>query len=173
MVPNIFFTTPMVTVLVAGPAERKTKAAPALTPESISPAAMGREAVAQTYIGIAIMMTIRYESQVWFFISSERFSGMATVINAPKSKPQKSGFAMSPRSVPKAYCITAIKENLFSALWLVLQQESFSFDFVLRTDMEFAPTGFNVENVLVVVSLPKIFVSTPATIAITIEVIAR
>ena len=59
LVPNIFFTTPIVTVLVAGPAERKTKAAPALTPLSISPAAMGSEAVAQTYIGTAMMMTIR------------------------------------------------------------------------------------------------------------------
>ncbi len=49
----------MVTVLVAGPAERNTNAAPALTPESISPAAMGKDAVAHTYIGTAIMITMR------------------------------------------------------------------------------------------------------------------
>ena len=58
-VPSIFFTTPMVTVFVAGPAERKTKAAPAETPESMSPAAIGRDAVAQTYIGTAMAMTMR------------------------------------------------------------------------------------------------------------------
>ena len=46
--PSIFLTTPIVTVFVAGPAERKTNAAPGVTPASISPAAMGRDAVAHT-----------------------------------------------------------------------------------------------------------------------------
>jgi len=44
----------MVTVLVAGPAERNTKAAPALTPESIKPAAIGKDAVAQNKTFAAI-----------------------------------------------------------------------------------------------------------------------
>ena len=57
-VPSIFLTTPIVTVFVAGPADKKTKAAPALTPESINPAAIGSEAVAQTYIGTAIAIAI-------------------------------------------------------------------------------------------------------------------
>ena len=39
-------------MLVAGPASRKTSAAPGLTPLRISAAAMGVEAVAQIYSGI-------------------------------------------------------------------------------------------------------------------------
>ena len=101
-VPNIFLTTPMVTVLVAGPAERNTKAAPAETPPSMSPAAMGSEAVAHTYMGTAMMMTMMYDSQAYSTKMSERLEGMATVINAPMMRPQKRGFAMSARSVPKA-----------------------------------------------------------------------
>ena len=121
---------------------------------------------------------------------------MATVMSAPKSKPQKSGLAMSPRSVPNAYLNAAMKEKLFLLLFDVLQQlpspvpQDSSCDFVLRADIESAPTGLNVENdvvgvdsisiliivlvtELVEVSLSKILVNTPATIAIIIEVITR
>ena len=52
------------TVFVAGPADRNTKAAPGDTPANISPAAIGSEAVAQTYIGTAIARTMIYESQL-------------------------------------------------------------------------------------------------------------
>jgi hypothetical protein len=66
LVPSIFLTTPIVTVFVAGPAERKTKAAPALTPDNMSPAAMGKEAVAHTYIGTAMMMAMRYDIHAYW-----------------------------------------------------------------------------------------------------------
>lgn len=42
----------MVAALVAGPARRKTRAAPGFKPLRIRAAAIGVEAVAQTYIGI-------------------------------------------------------------------------------------------------------------------------
>jgi len=68
---------------------------------------MGREAVAQTYIGTAITITIRYESQEESLRTSLKFSGIATVISAPRSSPQKSGLAISPSRVTKAYFIAA------------------------------------------------------------------
>ncbi len=197
-VPNIFFTTPMVTVFVAGPAERKTNAAPALTPLNISPAAMGKDAVAQTYMGTAMMITSKYASHVLSESSSARLSGMATVMRAPMIRPQNSGFAMSPSRVVKAYFIARRKENgFFSSLELSQQLLSSiphdSSDIgVSRADIESAPTGYNVENPivgvdsistlngfcflvteLVEVSLSNILVSIPATIAIIIDVIAR
>lgn len=71
--PNIFFTTPIVTVFVAGPALKNTNAAPALTPESISAAAIGSDAVAQTYIGTAIAIAMIYESQEYSIKISLKF----------------------------------------------------------------------------------------------------
>jgi len=113
LVPNIFFTTPMVTVLVAGPADKNTKAAPAETPESIKPAAIGRDAVAHTYIGTAMIITIIYDNQEYSSKISLKLEGIATVIKAPSSSPIKRGEAISPRSVIKAYFKAPIKENFF------------------------------------------------------------
>ena len=180
--PNIFLTTPMVTVFVAGPAERNTKAAPAETPESISPAAIGRDAVAQTYIGTAMMITIRYESQVYSLSISERFSGIATVMSAPRRSPQKSGFAISPRRVIKAYFMAAVKEKAF--FFVVFNENSLVcrsgcphpdtllmfFSIGVRTPR---PIGFKDLVFFVASSLSKILVKIPAIIAIIIEVITR
>ena len=52
LVLNIFFTMFMVAALVAGPASKKTRAAPGFSPFSIRAAAMGVDDVAQTYMGI-------------------------------------------------------------------------------------------------------------------------
>ncbi len=52
LVLNIFFTTLMVATLVAGPASKKTRAAPGLSPFKINAAAIGVEDVAHTYMGI-------------------------------------------------------------------------------------------------------------------------
>jgi hypothetical protein len=52
LLPRIPTTTVNEVTLVAGPANRKTRAAPGLTPLSIKAAAMGVEAVAQMYNGI-------------------------------------------------------------------------------------------------------------------------
>ena len=49
--PNIEATTPIVTEFVAGPALRNTKTAPLLMPLNKNAAAIGRDAVAQTYSG--------------------------------------------------------------------------------------------------------------------------
>lgn len=49
---KMFLTTAIVAVLVAGPARRKTNAAPGFNPFRIRAAAMGVDDVAQTYMGI-------------------------------------------------------------------------------------------------------------------------
>ena len=52
-VPSVFFITEMVAIFVAGPAIKKTKAAPgSKLPDKINPAAIGTEAVAHIYMGI-------------------------------------------------------------------------------------------------------------------------
>ena len=49
--PNSARTAPMVAKFVAGPANKKTIAAPVGMPAATNPAAIGTEAVAQTYRG--------------------------------------------------------------------------------------------------------------------------
>ena len=52
--PKCFLKMPSVPILVAGPASRNTRAAPGDMPATSRPAAIGVEAVAQTYIGMPI-----------------------------------------------------------------------------------------------------------------------
>lgn len=55
--PRSFLTTEIVTILVAGPALKKTKAAPGEKPVSMRVMPIGIEVVAQTYSGIEISST--------------------------------------------------------------------------------------------------------------------
>ena len=55
--PSSLATTPKVAIFVAGPANINTNTAPGETPDNNKPAAMGVDAVAQTYIGIEIKIT--------------------------------------------------------------------------------------------------------------------
>ena len=59
---NIFFTTLMVAALVAGPASKKTRAAPGFKPFRIKAAAMGVEDVAHTYMGMPAHSMINMDS---------------------------------------------------------------------------------------------------------------
>ena len=105
---------------------------------------------------------------------------MATVIRAPRSSPQKSGLAMSPSKVVKAYFIAAEKEQVLDFL-AALQQlpvpvPQLSSEvigvFILKDIVDWGDTaekeGFSISS-----SLSKILVKIPATIAMIIEVIAR
>jgi len=167
----------MVTVLVAGPADRNTNAAPADTPESIRPAAIGREAVAHTYIGTAITMTIRYESHEYSMRISARLEGIATVINAPRSRPQNSGLAISPKRVINAYFRAFERKKPFLFVVLELQhvgfwaeqQLGFSCDWGERENFVAEKSVF---LALGFISLSKIFVKIPAIIAIIMDVTA-
>ena len=111
---------------------------------------------------------------------------MATVIRAPRSRPQKSGLAMSPSKVVKAYFIAAEREKVLDSC-VVLQQlpvpvPQFSSSvlgvFMLKDIVDLGATAekdallFTVTE-LVEVSLSKILVKIPATIAMIIDVIAR
>ena len=112
---------------------------------------------------------------------------MATVMSAPKSSPQKRGLAISPKSVTKAYLSAAIKEKSFLSLFEALQElpspvpqdSSCVGAFVENNVLVFGvieeKAGLFSDKVAepVEVSLSKILVSIPATIAITIEVMTR
>jgi hypothetical protein len=60
--PRTFHRVVNVAAFVAGPAMRKAKTAPNDTPTCSSPAAIGTDAVAQTYIGIPAAIMIRIDT---------------------------------------------------------------------------------------------------------------
>ena len=94
--PSVFFITVMVAIFVAGPAVKKTKAAPgSKLPDKINPAAIGTEAVAHTYIGIerrAISNIADHPVIPWFW---KKLSGIKRVIIPASSIPLIRGDAIS------------------------------------------------------------------------------
>ena len=103
--------TPVRTVkdamFVAGPAKRNTRAAPGLTPFKIRAAAIGVEAVAQIYNGMAIAsissMAGRPDPRYLPKISG----GTSTVINPAKTIPTRNHPARSSQRSPMANRIPA------------------------------------------------------------------
>ena len=84
-------STPVKTVkeakLVAGPANRNTRAAPGLTPFRIRAAAMGVEAVAQIYSGIPTASMISMAGSPAPRYSLNISGGISTVINPASTMP--------------------------------------------------------------------------------------
>ena len=109
--------------LQAGPAIKRTRAAPGVSPLSISATAIGMLPVAQTYIGIAIARTSSIEAKVlpWNMLNQD--SGTRTVINPATSRPMASHFPMSPIISTKAYsnASTHLAENVFFSSTSLLQ----------------------------------------------------
>ena len=103
LVLNMFFTILIVAALVAGPAIRKTSAAPGFKPLSISAAAIGVEDVAQTYMGIPAKSIISIDKNWCSFarvvISSGKKKVMIPAIKIPTIK----GLEISDNNSPKAY----------------------------------------------------------------------
>ena len=85
--PKALFTTNKEAKFTAGPAIRKTKAAPGVNPFNISAAAMGMEPVAQTYIGMANSKTANISSNGLSAKETSQDSGNATEISAAITKP--------------------------------------------------------------------------------------
>ena len=86
--PSIFFITAIEDALVAGPAIRNTKTAPAVTPLVISAIAIGMDAVAQTYMGsdtISIKKSMIYELEEKF--SAIKSGGTKRAIAAATTSP--------------------------------------------------------------------------------------
>ena len=100
------------------------------------------------------------------------------MINAPISKPQTKGFAISPKSVTNAYCKALVSQKLFSSVpqheESVLQQLVSSFCGI-EIEEEKVLGAFTAEKagLLAISSLSKRFVRIPATIAMIIEVMTR
>ena len=95
--PRMRTITARAVMLVAGPASRKTRAAPGLTPLRIRAAAIGVDAVAQMYMGMpATSMSSMALSPPprWREIRS---SGTSTVMAAATARPTKNQPARSPQ----------------------------------------------------------------------------
>ncbi len=88
---------------MAGPVIRKTSAAPGVSPLAIKTAAIGTEAVAQTYTGIprSIMTTIAKNPVPSF--SAKKSLGMAADMSPASKRPRNIAFPMSLGSVMKPY----------------------------------------------------------------------
>ena len=84
---------------IAGPTMRNTNAAPGETPLAMSEAAIGIDAVEQTYIGkpTSAITGIAIQSLPWN-ASAKKLSGTSTVTSAEMASPTASGFATEPRS---------------------------------------------------------------------------
>ncbi len=93
----------MVAALVAGPASRKTRAAPGLSPFNIKAAAMGVDDVAQTYIGIPAINMTSIDKNLWSLAQRVKSSGKKKVITPAIKIPTAKGLAISVNSSEKAY----------------------------------------------------------------------
>ena len=84
---------------IAGPTMRNTNAAPGETPFAMRDAAIGIDAVEQTYIGnpTSAMTGIAIQSLPWNAFA-KKLSGTSTVTIAEIASPMASGFATDPRS---------------------------------------------------------------------------
>ena len=100
--PKARWMAPMVATLVAGPAIRKTKAAPVGMPPATREAAMGTDAVAQTYSGrlitsISSMVTTGPHSERDMIPSVLTHVEIAALIATPNtSHPQMERIRSSP-----------------------------------------------------------------------------
>ena len=89
---------PIVATLVAGPAIRNTSAVPAGMPAAISDAAIGTDAVVQTYSGTAIASTSSMPPMPWVQpIVSRAPTGTSVVISAASRMPTISHRSIAPR----------------------------------------------------------------------------
>ena len=109
--------------LQAGPAIRRTRAAPGVSPLSISATAIGMLTVAQTYIGIAIASTSSIEAKVLPLNMPNQDSGTRTVISPATSRPMASHFPMSLIISTKAYSSASMQraEKVFFSSGSLLQ----------------------------------------------------
>ncbi len=93
----------MVAALVAGPAISRTRAAPGLSPFSISTAAIGTEAVAHIYTGMAASSIISISSISLDVVPAKKLSGMKTARRAAITSPIISHPIISCRNSTKEY----------------------------------------------------------------------
>ena len=100
LVLNIFFTIFIVAAFVAGPAIRKTSAAPGFKPFSISAAAIGVDDVAHTYIGIPANSIISMDKNWCSFERVVIPSGKKKVMIPAIKIPTIKGLAISDKSSP-------------------------------------------------------------------------
>lgn len=118
LVLKMFFTMFMVAALVAGPASKKTRAAPGFRPFRINAAAIGVDEVAQTYIGIPAASMTSIDKKWCSFAQSVRSSGKKKVMTPAMNIPMMNGFAISVSNSPKAYLAPlssfSVKVSLFS-----------------------------------------------------------
>ena len=86
---------------MAGPTIRKTKAAPGVRPLAIREAAIGIDAVEQTYIGNPIRTIVGIASQSFPPKAvAKKFAGTSAVTMAEIIRPTASGRTTSPSSSP-------------------------------------------------------------------------
>ena len=100
--PSRLRTTRIVATFVAGPASRNTSAAPGSRPFAIIAAAMGVDAVAQTYSGTPATSIPSIAAQPVRSVPAKKSSGTATTIAAESAKPTRNQGVRSSSSVPKA-----------------------------------------------------------------------
>ena len=95
--PNSAETVVSDIAFIAGPTIRNTNAAPGETPFATSDAAIGIDAVEQTYIGkpTSAITGIAIQSLPWK-ASAKKLSGTNTVTSAEIARPMASGFATEP-----------------------------------------------------------------------------
>jgi hypothetical protein len=103
LLPNMPHRTVREVTFVAGPARRKTRAAPGLAPFRIRAAAIGVEAVAQMYNGIPTpsITSIDGRPPPAYLVTTS--SGMIDVISPARSNPTRNHPAKSLQSSVRAY----------------------------------------------------------------------
>jgi hypothetical protein len=102
LLPRMPSRTVREVTFVAGPARRKTKAAPGLAPFRIKAAAIGVEAVAQIYNGIPTPSITNIDGRPPPAYLVTKPSGMIDVINPARSKPTRNHPAKSLQSSVRA-----------------------------------------------------------------------
>lgn len=98
----------MVAALVAGPANKNTRAAPGFKPFNIKAAAMGVEDVAHTYIGIPATSITIMDKNRCSLAHNVKSSGKKNVMAPAIRIPIMKGLAISVNSSPYAYLIPSV-----------------------------------------------------------------
>ena len=105
--------------MVAGPAKRKTRAAPGFNPFMIRAAATGVEEVAQTYMGIPTIIIVSMDIKGCSLARALKSSGKNQVIRPAINIPIINGLVISDKSSVKAYEIPVfnLTKKEFSCSW--------------------------------------------------------
>ena len=101
--PIVLAMVAIVAALVAGPVIKNTNAAPGETPRMIKAAAMGTDAVAQTYIGIPSTSITSIARIPPPNTGPKKSAGTSAVINAEIKSPNSNALPISAGSSTKPY----------------------------------------------------------------------